>query len=102
MAILAKVKEKFQTSKAFRKAAAIGSAVSVGAMTCLSCFAAEEGGTLTAQETIAEAFKTAINDMLVNTVEYAAAVIPPALTIFGTYFAVRWGLKYFKGVTGGK
>lgn len=101
MAILAKVKQKFQTSKAFRKATAIGSAVSVGAMTCLSCFAAE-GDTTTAQETIAEAFKTAINDMLVNTVGYAAAVIPPALTIFGTYFAVRWGLKYFKGVTGGK
>lgn len=68
--------------------------MSIAAMSCMTCFAAEES-TVDMTQTLTTAFTQMKNDVF----SYAGAVLPIALGIAGLFFVVKRTVKFFKSTS---
>lgn len=79
-------------SKASKYIVTLFVVMSMAAMTCLTCFAADESSAVNISETIRTSFTTMQNDLI----SYIGIVLPIGLTIFGTYWGIQKAIKFFK------
>lgn len=99
-ASLSKYRKGFSKSKVRKwiSVAAVSSFIAV--MGCVTCFAAD-GETQTTQGSavVAEALRTALNNMLTDFFTYAGIVLPIGFTIFGVMIGIAYATKLFKKVS---
>lgn len=86
-----KIKAFFASKKA--KVAAIATPV-MTAVAAVPTFAADSGSTVEYGTKVSDAMVSAVNSIVTNTVNMAAAVLPVALTVLGLYMTVKAGINF--------
>ncbi len=100
MKFFAKLKDKIHNSKSFKY---VTSALCVGSITvfsALSCFAAEAGEAQSPD--MSATLQLSFTSLLGDITKYLGVCLPFALTIFGTFFGIKWAINFFKGVASSK
>lgn len=93
MKCLEKIKSFLVRNKVAVTVSAVASAMSVVAV---NAFAAEAGSNPDIGASLTSGFQSCVNDLL----GYAVAVVPVAITAFGTCWAIKKCIDLFKNVTG--
>lgn len=91
--LLRKSGREFLQSREFR----------IGVLGCLVvsmlvCTAFAEGETTGSTATIAAAFQTGFQQMVVDTLNIISAMAPPAISIAGAIFLAKKAMSWFKGM----
>lgn len=98
---MGKIKNFLSTHK--KKLSVALTAASITAMSAVSCFAAETGESVSADNSMAQAlssFVDALTDVQGNILQFIVAAIPTALAIFGVVVAITKGISFVKKLLG--